>query len=97
MENGQNLRTRRPKSAKTGKEGSGKKLPLTITLEGAFSRKFPISLVEPCREMGFFSLKTPFSEAMVNGSFLTPRPSFPDFGEFDPSNGGRVRKAKHRK
>ena len=34
--------------------------------------------------MGIFRLKAPFSEAMGNGSFLTPKPSFPGFGDFDP-------------
>ena len=74
------------KSPKSGKEGFGvKKLPFPIASEkGALSRKIPISRVEPCREMGIFRLKAPFSEAMGNGSFLTPKPSFPDFGDFDP-------------
>ena len=55
-----------------------KKLPFPITSEkGALSRKIPIFLVEPCREMGIFGLKVPFSGALGNGSFLTPKPSFP--------------------
>ena len=74
------------KSPKSGKEGFGvKKLPFPIASEkGALSRKIPIFLVEPCREMGLFRLKAPFSEAKGNASFLTPKPSFPDFGDFDP-------------
>ena len=77
------------KSPKSGKEGFGvKKLPFPITSEkGALSQKIPISLVEPCREMGIFSLKAPISGALGNGSFLTPKPSFPDFGDFDPCTG----------
>ena len=87
---GLNLRKRRhctgSKSPKPGKEDFGvKKLPFPIASEkGALSRKIPIFLVEPCREMGIFRPKAPFSEAMGNGSFLTPKPSFPGFGDFDP-------------
>ena len=74
------------KSPKSGKEGFGvKKLPFPIASEkGALSRKIPISLQGSTRKMGIFRLKAPFSEAMGNGSFLTPKPSFPDFGDFDP-------------
>ena len=37
--------------------------------------------------MGIFWLKPPISGTLGNGSFLTPRPSFPDFGDFDPCRG----------
>ena len=37
--------------------------------------------------MGIFGLKAPFSGAIGNGSFFTPKPSFPDFGDFDPCRG----------
>ena len=46
-------------------------------------KKIPIFLVKPFREMGIFWLKAPFSGALRNRSFLTPKPSFPDFGDFD--------------
>ena len=59
------------KIPKSGEEGFGvKKIPFAITSEkGVLSRKIPIFLVEPCREMGIFQLKTPFSDVMGNGSF----------------------------
>ena len=74
------------KSPKSGKEGFGvKKLPFPIASEkGALSRKIPMSLQGSTRKMGIFRLRVPFSEAMGNGSFFTPKPSFPDFGDFDP-------------
>ena len=59
------MRTRRPvqgsKSPKSGKEGFGvKKLPFPNAPEKSdLSRKIPIFLVEPCREMGIFRLKSP--------------------------------------
>ena len=34
-----------------------------------------------------FGLGTPFSGAVGNGGFLTLKPSFPDFGDFDPCKG----------
>ena len=55
---------------------------------GALSQKIPIFLVEPCREMGIVWLKAPIFGALGNGSFLTPKPSFPHFGDFDPCGGG---------
>ena len=65
-----------------------KKLPSPIAPEkGALSPKIPIFLVVPCREMRIFRLKAPFSGAIGNGSFLTPKPSFPHFGDFDPCRG----------
>ena len=36
--------------------------------------------------MGFL-LKVPISGGMGNGSFLTPKPSFAVFGDFDPCRG----------
>ena len=52
-------------------------------------KKIPIFSVVPCREMGIFSfrLETPFSGVRGNGGFSTPKPSFPDFGVFDPCTG----------
>ena len=49
---------------------------------GALSQKIPIFLVEPCREIGIFGLKAP-----ISGTLLTPKPSFPGFGDFDPCRG----------
>ena len=37
--------------------------------------------------MGIFGLKMPFSGPIESGSFSTPKPSFPDFGDFDPCTG----------
>ena len=37
--------------------------------------------------MGIFWLETPFSGVVGNGGFSTPKPSFPDFGVFDPCTG----------
>ena len=54
---------------------------------GDLSRKIPISLQGSTRKMGIFRLKSPFSGALGNGSFLTPKPSFPAFGDFDPCTG----------
>ena len=87
---GQELRKRRPlqgsKSPKSGKEGFGvKKLPFPSVPEmGALSQKIPVSLHTSTRRMGIFRLKAPISGTLGNGSFLTPKPSFPDFGDFDP-------------
>ena len=54
---------------------------------GALSQKVPIFLVEPCREMGIFGLKAPISGYWEMEVFLTLKPSFPDFGDFDPCRG----------
>ena len=57
-----------------------KKIPSPNAPEKAsLSQKIPISLQGSTRKMGF-GLKAPFSEMMGNG----PKPSFPDFGGFDP-------------
>ena len=38
--------------------------------------------------MGIFDSEHPFVSGVVgNGRFLTPKPSFPDFGDFDPCKG----------
>ena len=81
------------KIPKSGKEGFGvKKLPFPNAPEkGALSRKIPIFCVEPCREMGIFRLKSPFSGALGNGSFSTPKPSFLILGILTPVQGRRVR------
>ena len=81
---------RGPKSPKSGKEGFGvKKLPFPSDPEkGRFeSKKSPFSLSCPAKKWGFFGLKAPFSGSLGNGSFLTPKPPFPDFGGFDPCTG----------
>ena len=74
------------KSPKSNKEGFGvKKLPFPSVPEmGALSQKSPFSLWSPVEKWGFFDLKAPMSGTLGNGSFLTPKPSFPDFGDFDP-------------
>ena len=81
-------RGRNPKTA--GKEGFGvKKPPFPTTPEkGALSQKIPIFLVEcSVLEMGIFWPRAPFSGVVGNGGFLTPKPSFPDFGDFGPCKG----------
>ena len=89
------------KSPKSGKEGlkrtfGVKTLPFPSVPEmGALSQKIPIFLVEPCREMGIFWLKAPISGTLGNGSFLTPKPSFPDFGDFDPCRGRTLSQTKN--
>ena len=37
--------------------------------------------------MGIFCLETPFSGVRGKGGFSTPKPCFPDFGDFDPCKG----------
>ena len=97
----QTLRTRRPptgvKIHKIGKRGfRGQKTPISqCTRKGRFESKNPIVLVEPCLEMGIFRLKAPFSGALGNGSFLTPKPAFPDFVDFDPHRGSTRSQRKH--
>ena len=66
--------------------------PVSQKEMGALSQKTPIFLVEPCREMGIFWLKAPISGTLGNGSFLTPKPSFPDFRDFDPCRGRTLSK-----
>ena len=63
----------------SGPSGFGvQKLRLPFALEtGVSNQKIPVSL----------RLETPFSRAMGNGSFWTPKPSFPGFGDFDPCRG----------
>ena len=77
------------KIPKIGKEGFGvQKLPFPKAAEkGDLSQKIRISLQGSTRKMGIFRLKSPFSAALGNGSFWTPKPSFPDFGDFDPCAG----------
>ena len=74
---------------KSGKEGFRvKKTPISQgPRNGRFESKNPLFLVEPCREMGIVRLKAPISGALGNGSLLTLKPSFPDFGDFDPCRG----------
>ena len=62
---------------------AGLKSPLyLISAESVFR------VVDLRREMGIFGLKASFSGAIGNGSLLTPRPSFPDFGDSDPCRQG---------
>ena len=77
------------KSPKSGKEGFRvRKPPFPHAPEkGDLSQKIPISLQGSTRKMGIFRLKVPFSGALGNGSFLTLKPSFPGFGDFDPCAG----------
>ena len=73
------------KSPNSGKEGVGvNELPFPVAPEkDALSEIIPISLQGTARKMRIFGLKAPFSGAIGIGSFLTPKPSFPDFGDFD--------------
>ena len=48
--------------------------------KGRFESKIPISL----QGWGFFDSKRPFLRRWEMGFFLTPKPSFPGFGYFDP-------------
>ena len=50
-------------------------------------KKSPFLYRAPQGKWGFFWLKAPISGTLGNGSFLTPKPSFPDFGDFDPCRG----------
>ena len=78
------------KFPKSGKEGFGVKeiLPSPNAPEKRdLSQKIPISLQGSTRKMGIFGLKASFSGPIGNGSFSTPKPSFPDFGDFDPCRG----------
>ena len=73
-----------------GKRVSESKNPIfpLIPEKGVSSPKIPIFHVVPCRAMGIFWLETPFSGVTGNGVFfLTLKPSFPDFGVFDPCTG----------
>ena len=52
--------------------------------KGVPSPKIPIFLVVLCIETGTFWLRAPFFGVVGKGDFLTPKPSFPHFGDFDP-------------
>ena len=79
----------RSKSRKSGKEGQT--TPISQRLrEGRFESENPhVSTGHHNVETwGFFDSKHPFlAGALGNGSFLTPKPSFPDFQDFDPCRG----------
>ena len=90
------FRTRPPPTGvritKSGNEGFGvKKLPFPSAPEkGALSQKFPHF---PCgalyRNGDLLTQSALFWhwEMGLFGTFLTPKPSFPDFGDFDPFRG----------
>ena len=62
--------------------------------QGRFESKnpdFPCGALSLQRNGDFLSQSALFS-CGGNGGFLTPKPSFPDFGVFDPVEGGRIRK-----
>ena len=87
------LRKRSPftgvKIAKIGKRGfRGQKTPISqCPRNGRFeSKKSPFLYRAPQGKWGFLD-KTPISGTLGHGSFLTPKPSFPDFGDFDPCRG----------
>ena len=77
------------KSPKSGKEGSGaQKLPFPLPQKRAFRVKKSHFSTGHHKENGdFFDLNRP--GAMGNGSFWTPKPSFPNFGDFDPRRGSK--------
>ena len=85
------------KSPKSGKEGFGvKKPPFPPTPEkGVSSQKVFIFHVVPLRENGgFLARNALFWVGGKRGGFLTPRPSFPDFEDLTPvQGGGRIRNA----
>ena len=76
------------KSPKSGKEGFGdQKLPFPNASEkGDLSQKAPFSLWSPVEIRGFFDSNRPFLTHWEMGVF-GPKPSFPDFGDFDPCTG----------
>ena len=75
-----------PNPPKSGKEGFGvKKLPFPSGFESQ-NPHFPCGALY---RNGDFLTQSALSWG--NGSFLTPKPSFPDFGEFGIVGGGRVR------
>ena len=56
-------------------------------------KKIPILSVVPCREMGIFGLKPPFSWVVRKGDFSTLKPFFPHLqGFLTPVQGRGVRK-----
>ena len=72
---------RKRRNLKTYNHFQGYFLPGRILRERF--KKSLFSLLGPCREMGIFWLKAPFSAALGNGSFLTPKP-FSRFWGFWP-------------
>ena len=83
---GVNFPVKNPKIGK--REFRSQKTPICPTPEkGVSSQKIPISIQGTTGKMGIFWLQTPFSGVGGNGGFLTPKPSFPDFGVFDPCKG----------
>ena len=84
--------TQRPKSPKSGKEGfrSPKNPHFPPPQKRVFRvKKSPFLYRALQGKWGFCWLGTPFSGVAGNGGFWTPRPSFPDFGEFGPCVKGK--------
>ena len=50
-------------------------------------KKSPFSLWSPVEKWGFFDSNRPFSDALGKGTFWTPKPKIPDFGDLDPCTG----------
>ena len=88
-----NLRTRpHPtgvKIPKSGKRGfRGQETPIAqCPTKGRFESRIPIFFVKPVEIWGFFESKRPFLGHWEMGVFGPPKPSFPDFGDFDPFRG----------
>ena len=65
---------------------------LTRAGKGSFRSKIPISAVFLCRKKRDFGQKTPFSKTRGDGSFWTPKPSFPETGGSGPVWGQGIAK-----
>ena len=87
------LRKRPPptgvKTAKIRKRGfRGQKTPISqCPRNGRFESKNPHFSTGLHRANGDSLTQNAISGTLGNGSFLTPKPSFPDFGDFDPCRG----------
>ena len=55
--------------------------------EGRFESKIPICAQGSTGKMGIFLTRNAFSWVGGNGGFSTQKPSFPNFGVFDPCTG----------
>ena len=78
-------RVRPLQGPKIGKRGfRGQKTPISqCPRKGRFELKNPHFSAGLHNENGEFSAQSAVFEVMGNGSFLTPKPSFPDFEDFD--------------
>ena len=73
----------------------GQKTPISQRpRKGRFESNKNLSVQGTTRITGIFGLKAPFSGALGNGSFLTLKPSFPDFGALTPVGGGGGRNSQ---